>query len=94
VQVDAVAGAPASVDVQCSMSLAGSSGTAGRFDADLGGSDPTTRAGSIPLVEPVAVSGSQQTVAVTCSESSSSPGPAPSVVVTPTINAIQTAGNN
>jgi hypothetical protein len=85
---------PQSVAVHCSMSLVGSSGTSGEFDANLGGSGPTTQSGTIPLVLPVVVSGSQQTAAVNCSESASPPGPAPSVVVTPTINAIQTAANN
>jgi hypothetical protein len=98
VRAAAVAGAPASqaqsVEVHCSMSLAGSSGIAGEFDANLGGSNPTTQSGSIPLVLPVAVAGSPQSAAVTCSESASPSSPAPSVVVTPTVNAIQTAGNN
>jgi hypothetical protein len=76
------------------MSLIGSSGTSGEFDANVGGSSPTTQSGTIPLVLPVAVSGSPQMAAITCSDSASPAGPAPSIVVTPTINAIQTAGNN
>jgi hypothetical protein len=85
---------PQSVEVRCSMSLIGSSGTSGEFDANLGGAGPTTQSGTIPLVLPVAVSGSQQVAGVTCSQSASPSSPAPGVVVTPTINAIQTAGNN
>jgi hypothetical protein len=85
---------PQAAEVRCSMSLTSSSGTSGEFDANVGGSSAATQSGTIPLVLPVAVSGSQQTATVTCSDSASPPSPALSVVVTPTINAIQTAGNN
>jgi hypothetical protein len=89
----APASQPQSVQVRCSMSLIGSSGPSGEFDANVDSPGPTTQSGTIPLVLPVAVSGSQQT-AVTCSDSASPTDPALSVVVTATINAIQTAGNN
>jgi hypothetical protein len=94
VNATAPAGQSQSVEVHCSMALIGSSGTSGEFDANVGGTSPTTQSGTIPLVMPVAVSGSQQTAAVTCSDTAPPADPAPSVVVTPTINAIQTAGNN
>ena len=95
VQVKAVDGtASASVDVTCAMSLAGTPGTGGHFDANLGGADATAASGTIPLVLPLSIAGSPQSVAISCSDTASPATSALSVTVTATINAIQTASNN
>jgi hypothetical protein len=95
VQVAEVGGtAPQSVDVSCAMALGGASGTEGHFDANLGGSNAPTASGSIPLVLPVSISASPQTLAINCAEDGSPAKPAPSVTVTATIDAVQTAVNN
>jgi hypothetical protein len=82
-----------SADVTCSLSLAGSTGTQGDYTADLDGSS-SNAAGTIPLVLPVVISGSPQTVGIGCSQTPSPPASAPSVTVTAAVNAIQTASNN
>lgn len=94
VRVDEVEGvAPQSVRVSCSMSLGTGSGTDGNFDSDLGGANASQASGTIPLVLPVSILGSPQTVAIGCGALGSPPKPAPSVSVTATIHAIQTAVN-
>jgi hypothetical protein len=94
VQVAAVEGAaPQTLDVLCTLTVTGSS-TTGHFDANLGGSNATTASGTIPLVLPVSIGGSPQTLAITCAEDASPANPAASVGVTATINAVQTAVND
>jgi hypothetical protein len=90
--VDAGVGAQ-SLDVTCSLAVGTGTGAKGDFSADLGGGFATAQSGTIPLELPVVISGSSQPVGVSCSEASP-PGPAPSVSVTATINAIQTAANS
>jgi hypothetical protein len=92
VQVTEVEGAePQAVNVSCSMSLAGASGTSGEFDSSLGGSNPGGASGTIPLVAPLAIAGSTQPVAIDCTDLATPASPAPSVSVTATIHAVQTA---
>ena len=92
VQVVEVEGSePQSVDVSCSMSLAGSSGTQGALHSNLGGGGAADASGTIPLVLPVSIAGSPQTVAIDCTEIATPATPAPSITVTATIHAIQTA---
>ena len=94
VQVDEVEGTgPQSVRVSCSMSLVGGSGTGGEFDANLGGTNATGASGTIPLVLPVSIAGSPQTVAIGCADLATPENPAPRVNVTATIHAVQTAVN-
>jgi hypothetical protein len=83
-----------SVDVSCTMAVAGGSGTSGHFDANLGGSNATTASGTIPLVLPVSIAGSPQTLAINCADLSSPASPAPNVNVTAAIDAVQTAVND
>ncbi len=95
VQVTEVEGtAPQSVDVSCTMTVGGGSGTSGHFDANLGGSNATMASGTIPLVLPVSIAGSPQTLAISCADLASPASPGPSVGVTATINAVQTAVDN
>jgi hypothetical protein len=95
VQVTEVDGvSPQSVGVSCTMALPSSTGTSGQFDANLGGANPAMTSGAIPLVLPVAVAGSPQTLAISCAELALPATPAPSVTVTATINAVQTAVNS
>ncbi|MBV9603815.1 MAG: hypothetical protein JO027_01840 [Solirubrobacterales bacterium] len=95
VRIDEAEGTdPQSVAVTCSMSLGGGAATDGAFDADLGGANPTNASGTIPLVLPISISGSAQTVAIGCSVTASPAGHAPSVTVTPSIHAVQTAVND
>ena len=95
VQVTEVEGtAPQSVDVSCTMTVGGGSGTSGHFDANLGGANATMASGTIPLVLPISIAGSPQTLATSCAVVASPASPAPSVSVTATINAVQTAVNN
>jgi len=79
-----------SVAVSCSMSLAGSSGTQGEFDSNLGGG-ANGALGTIPLVLPVSIAGSPQTVAIDCTDIATPATGAPSITVTATIHAVQTA---
>ncbi|MBV8999572.1 MAG: hypothetical protein JO304_10950 [Solirubrobacterales bacterium] len=93
VQVGVVeAVAPQSVQVSCSMSLGGS-GTDGVFASNLGGANASNASGSIPLVLPISILGSPQTAAIECDALGSPASPAPTVNVTATIHAIQTAVN-
>jgi hypothetical protein len=95
VQVSEVGGTTTqSVDVACSMSPAGGSGTVGHLDTNLGGSNPRTASETIPLVLPVSIAASPQTLAISCSALASPATPPPSVTVIATIHAVQTAGNN
>jgi hypothetical protein len=95
VQVAAVEGsAPQSLDVMCTLTVTGVPSTTAHFDANLGGSNATTASGTIPLVLPVSIVGSPQTLAITCAEDASPANPAASVGVTATINAVQTAVND
>jgi hypothetical protein len=95
VQVTEVEGtAPQSVKVSCSMAIGAGSGTGGNFDANLGGSNATMASGTIPLVLPISIAGSPQTLAINCADLASPASPAPSVTVSATINAVQTAVNN
>jgi hypothetical protein len=92
VQVTAVEGTdPQSADVSCTMSLPGGSSTQGNFDSNLGGANPTDASGTIPLVLPVTIAGSAQTLALDCTDSATPASPAPSVAVIATIHAVQTA---
>jgi hypothetical protein len=94
VQVTETEGTAQSVDVGCTMAFAAGSGTSGHLDANLGGTGPTTASGTIPLVLPVLVAGAPQTLTISCADVASPASPAPSVNVTATIDAIQTAVNN
>jgi len=82
---------PQSVDVSCTMSVAGGSGTEGEFDSNLGGANAAAASGTIPLVLPVSIAGSPQTVAIDCTHIANPASPPPSITVTATIHAIQTA---
>jgi hypothetical protein len=95
VQVTDVEGTgPQSVGVSCTMTVSGGPGTIGHFDANLGGSGASAASGTIPLILPVSILGSPQPLAISCAEESSPSSPAPSVNVTATIDAVQTAVNN
>jgi hypothetical protein len=95
VQVNEVEGTgPQAVDVTCSMSLPSGSGTQGNFDSNLGGANATDASGTIPLVLPVSITGSPQTLAIDCTDTATPANSAPSVTVTATIHAVQTAGND
>jgi hypothetical protein len=94
VQVTEVEGTAQSVDVSCTMTAGGGSGTSGNFDTNLGGANATTASGTIPLFLPVSIAGSPQTLAISCADLASPANPAPSVSATAAINAVQTAVNN
>ncbi|MGO9887047.1 MAG: hypothetical protein ACLP0L_03900 [Solirubrobacteraceae bacterium] len=79
------------VDVSCSMSAPGTPATQGDFDSNLGGGNATDANGTIPLVAPVSVAGSPQTLAINCTDTATPASPAPSIGVTATIHAVQTA---
>jgi hypothetical protein len=82
------------VDVSCSMSAPNATGTEGEFDSNLGGANATAAKGAIPLVAPVSVAGSPQTVAITCMDTATPASPAPSINVSATIHAVQTAADD
>ena len=84
VQITEVEGtAPQSVDVSCTMTVGSGSGpgggspTTGHFDANLGGANATAASGAIPLVLPVSVAGSPQTLAIACGDLAAPASPAP-----------------
>ena len=79
------------VDVSCSMATPGTLGTQGDFDSNLGAGNATDAKGTIPLVAPVSVAGSPQTLAINCTDTATPASPAPSVGITATIHAVQTA---
>ena len=92
VQITEVGGAGSqAVDVSCSMSAPGAPGTQGDFDSNLGGGNATDAKGTIPLVAPVSVAGSPQTLAINCTDTATPASPAPSIGITATIHAVQTA---
>jgi len=85
------------VDVSCSMSAPNVTGTQGEFDSNLGGANASDARGTIPLVAPVAVAGSPQTLAIDCADTATPASPAtppPSISVTATIHTVQTAGDD
>lgn len=92
VQIAEVGGTGAqAVDISCSMSGPGAPGTQGDFDSNLGGGNATDAKGTIPLVAPVSVAGSPQTLAINCTDTATPASPAPSIGITATIHAVQTA---
>lgn len=92
VQVAEVEGVDSqAVAVSCSMSAPNVTGTEGEFDSNLGGVNATAAKGTIPLVAPMSVAGSPQTLAIACTDTATPASPAPSISVTATIHAVQTA---
>jgi hypothetical protein len=91
--IDTAAG-PQTVSVSCTMARTGSLGAQGNVTLPLGGSYATNGAATIPLVLPLIVAGSSETVSISCDQTSSPAAPAPQVAATATINALQTASNN
>jgi hypothetical protein len=83
---------PGSADLSCTLS-AGAASTAGDLVAEFSGGR-TDVPGTIPLVLPVTVTGSSTTVAIGCQDLDTTGIPAPTVTLSATINAIQTAANN
>lgn len=81
-----------SVDLNCTLQAGQDVGTGEAIPAL--DADGPVRAGAIPIVVPVSVGTSPETVTITCGYAASPRTPAPSVDATATINAIQTAANN
>jgi hypothetical protein len=84
------------VEVDCTLSVppgTGTSTTTKSLAVELG-SSAGPQAGTIPLVLPVASSTSVQTATVSCMDSVTPGGLAPTVAVDSTLNALQTASNN
>ena len=82
---------PQSVDLKCT--LQGSGTSTGESIAELD-ANRTVQAGTIPIVAPATITGSHGNVLITCGYTAQPAAPAPTVTVTATLDALQTAANN
>src|SRR5262249_11814921 len=83
---------PQSVTLACTLQV-GSASDNGQVVAELD-ANHLAQSGALPIVLPATINGSQARATIACGFSAASSSSAPSVNVTATLNAIQTASNS